>query len=870
MAHHQPVEISTTAERKASSCCSESEDMADLELALGMAAPVMVQRQDSLYRDATRAAGGGGNHHGQQQDSWARTLRLAFQCVGVLYGDIGTSPLYVYSSTFTGGIRDTDDLLGVLSLVIYSFLLFTIIKYVYIALRANDDGDGGTFALYSLISRHAKVSLVPNHQAEDEVMHNNNNEQQADDGVLSAKASLRGSQRRRTVQLASTAEHRAQWVKELLETSKPVRISLFLLTVLATAMVISDACLTPAISVLSAVGGLKEKAPNLTTDEIVWMTVGILVLLFWVQRFGTDKVGYLFAPVILLWLLLIGGVGVYNLVRHDVSVLRAFNPKYIFDYFLRNGKEAWVSLGGVLLCFTGTEALFADLGYFSVRSIQLSFGFGLVPAVLLAYIGQAAFLRRFPELVGNAFYESTPETLFWPTFVLALAASVIGSQAMISCAFATISHSQAMGCFPRVRILHTSRHYQGQLYIPEVNFMLALVACVVTLAAKTTTVIAEAHGICVVLVMLITTLLLTVVMLLVWRVNAAWVSLFFLVFVASESVYLSSVLYRFAHGGYIPTAMSAALMAVMVVWHYVHVKKYQYELEHITTSSSINHHQLLQVVPGVGIFYTELVQGIPPVFPHLVEKIPSIHAVLLFVSVKHLPVPFVDPSERFLFRKVDVGPIATTSCSVDSTGSRVFRCVARYGYRDRLEEARDFAAGLVERLQYYIRDVNLYGSAGVHHQSNKISYPSSRCDSTRISAMMMATSISSSRARSVTATAGGGVFAEEMLTPAESFSELSRMGSGGGGGGIMMMKQMMSLEEIARIQEEQRFIEREMEKGVVYIMGETEVVARPNSSLLKKLVVNYAYAFLRQNCRQGEKMLAIPKSQLLKAGGHRR
>ncbi|GJN24228.1 hypothetical protein PR202_gb11959 [Eleusine coracana subsp. coracana] len=885
----------TTEMRKASSCCSESEDMADLELALGMAAPV-VQRQDSLYRDATRAAGGGGGN--QQQDSWARTLRLAFQCVGVLYGDIGTSPLYVYSSTFTGGIRHTDDLLGVLSLVIYSFLLFTIIKYVYIALRANDDGDGGTFALYSLISRHAKVSLVPNHQAEDEVMHNN--EQDDGGGVLSAKASLRGSQRRRTVHLASTAEHRAQWIKELLETSKPVRISLFLLTILATAMVISDACLTPAISVLSAVGGLKEKAPNLTTDEIVWMTVGILVLLFWVQRFGTDKVGYLFAPVILLWLLLIGGVGVYNLVRHDVSVLRAFNPKYILDYFLRNGKEAWVSLGGVLLCFTGTEALFADLGYFSIRSIQLSFGFGLVPAVLLAYIGQAAFLRRFPELVGNAFYESTPEKMFWPTFVLALAASVIGSQAMISCAFATISHSQAMGCFPRVKILHTSRHYQGQLYIPEVNFMLALVACVVTLAAKTTTVIAEAHGICVVLVMLITTLLLTVVMLLVWRVNAAWVALFFVVFVASESVYLSSVLYRFAHGGYIPTAMAAALMAVMVVWHYVHVKKYQYELEHITTNSINNHHQqqLLQVVPGVGIFYTELVQGIPPVFPHLVEKIPSIHAVLLFVSVKHLPVPFVDPSERFLFRKVDV-PIMATSSTSSSDSSRVFRCVARYGYRDRLEEARDFAAGLVERLQYYIRDVNLYGSAGVHHQSyNKVSYPSSRCDSTRIS-MMMATSssrarslnnnnnnnnnnmmmmmmrnhsaaesqlIALSRARSVTATAGGGgVFAEEMLTPAESFSELSRMGSSGTG--IMMKHQMMmSLEEIARIEEEQRFIEREMDKGVVYIMGETEVVARPNSSLLKKLIVNYAYAFLRKNCRQGEKMLAIPKSQLLKVG----
>ncbi|WVZ61435.1 hypothetical protein U9M48_011305 [Paspalum notatum var. saurae] len=890
------TKTTTTMKKKAgSSCCSD--DMADLERALEV--PVLpVQRQDSLYRDASRAAAAGAQAH-QQQEGWARTLRLAFQCVGVLYGDIGTSPLYVYSSTFTAGIRHTDDLLGVLSLIIYSFLLFTIIKYVYIALRANDDGDGGTLALYSLISRHAKVSLVPNHQPEDELKMMT----LSDDGdaalLKPPSASLRGgSVRRRTtvVQLASPRDQRAQWVKQLLETSKPVRISLFLLTILATAMVITDACLTPAISVLSAVGGLKDRAPNLTTEQIVWITVGILVLLFAVQRFGTHKVGYLFAPVVLLWLLLIGGVGVYNLIRHDVSVLRAFNPKYIVDYFRRNGKDAWVSLGGVLLCFTGTEALFADLGYFSVRSIQLSFAFGLVPAVLLAYIGQAAFLRRHPDLVANAFYRSTPAPLFWPTLALALAASVVGSQAMISCAFATISHTQAMGCFPRVKVVHTSRQYQGQLYIPEVNLLLAVVACVVTVAAKTTGVIAEAHGICVVLVMLITTLLLTLVMLLVWRVNAAWVALFFAVFAAAESVYLSSVLYRFAHGGYIPVAMSAALVAVMVLWHYVHVKRYEHELERTVSHDAVRRllaRRDVRRVPGVGLFYTELVQGIPPVFPHLVDKIPSIHAVLLFVSVKHLPVPHVDATERFLFRQVVEG-------GDGDGGGRVFRCVARYGYRDPLEEARDFTACLVERLQYYIRDVNLYGVD--HPQPGaKVSYPSSRCDSTATIDMALARQRSSSVMgsmrqsssacfiRSLSTGGGGGAGAgaapmmmssgmimmhsascgrsSEMLTPAESFSELARMGSIGGQMQMQMQQQVkMSLEEIARIEEEQRFIEREMDKGVVYILGESEVVARPHSSLLKKLVVNYAYAFLRNNCRQGEKMLAIPKSQLLKVG----
>uniref|UniRef100_A0A0E0J993 Potassium transporter n=1 Tax=Oryza nivara TaxID=4536 RepID=A0A0E0J993_ORYNI len=821
-----------------------------------------VQRQDSLYRDASRA----GQHEQAHGEGWARTLRLAFQCFGVLYGDIGTSPLYVYSTTFDGGIRHTDDLLGVLSLIIYSFLLFTIIKYVYIALRANDDGDGGTFALYSLISRHAKVSLVPNQQAEDE---------------LHLHISKSSSLRRPSVQrLASTAEERAQWVKDLLENSRPVRISLFLLTILATAMVISDACLTPAISVLSAVGGLKDKAPHLNTEQVVWVTVGILVMLFAVQRFGTDKVGYLFAPVVLLWLLLIGGVGVYNLAAHDVGVLRAFNPKYILDYFRRNGRHGWVSLGGVLLCFTGTEALFADLGCFSIRSIQLSFAFGLVPAVLLAYAGQAAYLRVYPDHVGDAFYASTPQVLFWPTLVLALAASVVGSQAMISCAFATISHSQAMGCFPRVKVVHTSRQYQGQVYIPEINLLLGAAACVVTVAARDTVVIGEAHGICVVLVMLITTLLLTVVMVLVWRVNIGWVLGFACVFASTESVYLTSVLYKFAHGGYIPVAMSAVLMGVMGVWHYVHVRRYKYEMERTVSTERVRElvsRRELQRVPGVGLFYTDLVQGIPPVFPHLIDKIPSIHTVLLFVSVKHLPVPHVDPSERFLFRQVE------------PQEHKLFRCVARYGYRDRLEDARDFVANLVERLQYYVRDVNLYGAAA----NNKVSYPSSRCDSMGIpKSASYAERLQLQRARSVamlhshsqhqqqplpqqlgqllqySASTGEqqrrSVYAEEMLTPAESFSEMGTMAASGRQ--LMAVAVKMSLEEMARIEEEQRFIQREMEKGVVFILGESEVVARPHSSLLKKLVVNYAYSFLRRNCRQGDKMLAIPRSQLLKVG----
>ncbi|PUZ38151.1 hypothetical protein GQ55_9G174300 [Panicum hallii var. hallii] len=775
--------------------------------------PVDVKRQDSLYRDATMPAHAG--HHGQE--SWVRTLRLAFQCVGILYADLGTSPLYVYANTFKNGVGHPDDVLGVLSIIIYSFILFTMIKIVFIALYANDDGDGGTFALYSLISRYAKVCLIPNQQAEDELV----------------------SRYRHRAKPSATLR-RAQWMKNLLETSKAAKISLFFLTILATALAISDCMLTPPISVLAAVNGLKLRAPHLTTDQTVWITVGILVVLFAVQRFGTDKIGYTFAPVVFVWLLLMAAIGIYNMVKYDIGTLKAFNAKYIIDYFRRNKKKGWVSLGEILLCFTGTEALFADLGYFSIRSIQLSFTFGLLPSVLLTYIGQAAYLRKHTDMadISNVFFNSIPSSLFWPTFVLALIASVIGSQAMISCAFVTMSHLQALNCFPRVKILHTSRRYSGQLYIPEVNIFLCISACVVTIGFRTTGFIAKAHEICVVLVMVITTLLMTIVMLLVWKVNIWWIAIFFIVYISTESIYTAAVLYKFTHGPYVPLAMSAVLMLIMIVWHYVHVKRYKYELEHTVSRDEVKdllERRDLKRVPGLGLFYTELVQGIPPIFPHLIEKIPTIHSVIVFITVKRLPIPHVDVSERFLFRQVEPKEFM------------VFRCVARYGYRDKLEMANDFVKVLVEYLQYYVRDLNLYG---VGDEPLKIIFHSARVDS-----------FTWERKPS-----GHVIYAEEMLTPAQSFSELTMHPVSMSSRLAHFQTGKMNLEEMLKIEEDQKIIQREVDNGVVYIIGESEVVAKPHSNLLKKIIVNYIYSFLRKNSRNGEKMLSIPRGQLLKAG----
>ncbi|KAL0357669.1 UNVERIFIED_CONTAM: Potassium transporter 5 [Sesamum calycinum] len=554
-----------------------------------------LRRSDSLNMEA-------GNlsfnpiRHTSRQGSWGRTVSLAFQSIGVIYGDIGTSPLYVYASTFTEGIQNKNDILGVLSLIIYTVVLVPMIKYVFLVLWANDNGDGGTFALYSLICRYANVSLIPNDQPEDRELSNYR------------------------LDTPSDQLRRAQKIKEKLEKSITAKTVLFLATILGTSMVIGDGVLTPCISVLSAVGGINS-----------------------------------LGQAICLWFLFITGIGLYNLFKHDVTVLRAFNPKYMVDYFRRNGKKGWVSLGGIVLCITGTEAMFADLGHFNVPAVQISFSGIVFPSLLAAYVGQAAYLSKFPDHVANTFYDSIPGPLYWPTFVVANAAAIIASQAMISGAFAIISQSLSLGCFPRVKVVHTSAKYEGQVYIPEINYLLMVACVIVTYGFKTTDKISHAYGIAVVAVMLITTCLVTLIMLVIWKTKIWLISLFFVVFMSVELVYFSSVLYKFTQGGYLPLAFSLALMLMMGVWHYAHQQRYVFELKNKVSTAYVSDlvkNRDVNRLPGIGLLYSELVQGIPPIFPHFISNIPSIHSVVVFVSIKSIPISKVALEERFLFRQL--------------------------------------------------------------------------------------------------------------------------------------------------------------------------------------------------------------------------
>ncbi|KAK1316106.1 Potassium transporter 5 [Acorus calamus] len=555
-----------------------------------------LRRHDSLLAQASKVSSNGGH---KKDLGWMAVLQLAFQSIGIVYGDIGTSPLCVYASTFTDGIKHEDDILGVLSLIFYTITLITLVKYVFIVLRA----DGETFALYSLICRYAKVSLMPSQQAEDREVSNYH---------LGPPS--------------NRLERRATKVKSELEKRGFVKYLLLFVTMLGTLMVIGDGVLTPCISVLSAVGGIKE-ATNVMT-----------------------------------------------------------------------------------------EGSFADVGHFTVRSVQISMCSVAFPSLILAYTGQASYLRHNMNDVSDTFYKSIPGGLYWPMFVVAVLAAIITSQAMISGTFSIIQQSLSLGCFPRVKIVHTSAKFAGKVYIPEVNYLLML-ACVGVTA-----------GIAVVLVMTLTSFVMVLIMIMIWKWHVVYVVTYSLIIGSIELVYLSSVLYKFDEGGYLPLAFAALLVATMLVWNYSYRKKYAYEYDHMVAPSRLT--ELVEGrgfarVPGMAFFYSELAHGVPPIF------------------------------ERAR------GPLRA-------------RLRVREGRRGK-EEEEGFEGVLVGKLEEFIREE------------------------------------------------GGG-------------------------------------------EREVEKVEREGRVAVVHLVGESEVAAGKDSSVLKRVVIDYAYDFLRRNVRQENEVFGIPYRRLLKVG----
>ncbi|KAH6773258.1 K+ uptake permease 7 [Perilla frutescens var. hirtella] len=751
-----------------------------------------------------------GAHRNDFEDATlGRRIVLAFQTLGVVFGDVGTSPLYTFSVMFSKApVNGDEDVLGALSLVLYTLILMSLIKYVLIVLWANDDGEGGTFALYSLICRHAKVSLLPN--------------QLPSDARIS---SFR-------LKVPSAELERSLKIKERLESSLTLKKLLLILVLAGTSMVIADGVVTPAMSVISAVGGLKVGLSGFEQEHVVMISVAFLIILFSVQRYGTSKVGIVVGPALFLWFCSLGSIGIYNLIKYDGTVLRAFNPIYIYYFFKRNSTKAWYSLGGCLLCATGSEAMFADLCYFSVRSVQLTFVFLVLPCLLLGYLGQAAYLMDHHADTTQAFFSSVPSGAYWPVFLIANVAALIASRAMTTATFSCIKQSTALGCFPRLKIIHTSRKFMGQIYIPVMNWFLLALTLVLVCNISSIYEIGNAYGIAELGVMMMTTVLVTLVMLLIWQINIFIVLSFATIFLGLELTFFSSVLWSVGDGSWIILVFAIVIFLIMYIWNYGSKLKYETEVKQKMSMDVLR--QLgpdLGTVraPGIGLIYNELAKGVPAIFGHFLTTLPAVHSMIIFVCIKYVPVSVVPQSERFLFRRV---------CP---KSYHIFRCVARYGYKDvRKENHQTFEQLLIESLDKFIR-------REAQERSLESDDDDSDAEEETFSRFLIAPN--------------GSVYSLGVPLLTE-FKDTNTLGE---------TKVQPSTDEITidaeqSLEKELSFLRKAKESGVVYLLGHGDIRARKDSWFIKKLVINYFYAFLRKNSRRGTANLSVPHSHLIQVG----
>jgi len=622
-------------------------------------------------------------------------------------------------------------------------------------------------------------------------------------------------------------------VKRWLEGHTYKKNCLLILVLIGTCTAIGDGILTPAISVLSASGGIRVQNQNMSTDVVVIVAVIILIGLFCMQHYGTDKVGWLFAPLVLLWFILIGSVGVVNIHKYNSSVLKAYNPVYLFRYFKRGKSEIWTSLGGVMLSITGTEALYADLCHFPVLAIQIAFTLVVFPCLLLAYTGQAAYIIDHKDHVADAFYRSIPGAIYWPAFIIATLAAVVASQATISATYSIIKQALALGCFPRVNIVHTSKKFLGQIYIPDINWVLMILCIAVTAGFKNQSQIGNAYGTAVVIVMLVTTFLMVPVMLLVWKSHWILVVIFLVLSLTVELPYFTACINKVNQGGWVPLVIAITFFIIMYVWHFCTVKRYEFEMHSKVSMAwilGLGPSLGLVRVPGIGFVYTELASGVPHIFSHFITNLPAIHSVVVFVCVKYLPVYTVPVEERFIMKRI--GP----------KNYHMFRCVARYGYKDIHKKDEDFEKMLLDRLLVFVRLESMMDGYSDSEDFTMMEQKGER----------------STRA---------------LLTEKAGSNTMSSIGdmSYSSHDSIMPAKSPLTGNSLTRYSsqtfgDEQEFLNRCKDAGIVHILGNTVVLARRDSGIVKKVAVNYVYAFLRKLCRENSVIFNVPHESLLNVG----
>nr|VDD49403.1 unnamed protein product [Brassica oleracea] len=761
-----------------------------------------------------------------------QVLLLAYQSFGLVFGDLSISPLYVYKCTFYGGLRHhqtQDTIFGAFSLIFWTITLLSLVKYMVFVLSADDNGEGGIFALYALLCRHARFSLLPNQQAADEEI-----------------STYYGSGDA-TRNLPSSA------FKSLIERNKRSKTALLILVLVGTSMVITIGVLTPAISVSSSIDGLVAKT-SLKHSTVVMIACALLVGLFVLQHRGTNKVAFLFAPIMILWLLSIATVGVYNIVTWNPSVYKALSPYYIYVFFRDTGVDGWLSLGGILLCITGTEAIFAELGQFTATSIRFAFCCVVYPCLVLQYMGQAAFLSKNFSALPTSFYDSIPDPFFWPVLMMAMLAAMVASQAVIFATFSIVKQCYALGCFPRVKIVHKPRWVLGQIYIPEINWVVMILTLTVTIFFQDTRHIAFAFGLACMTLAFVTTWLMPLIINFVWNRNIVFSVLFILFFGTIELVFFASALAKIPKGGWITLLLSLFFTCITYVWHYGSRKKYlcdQHNKVPMKSILSLGPSLGIIKVPGMGLIYTELASGVPATFTHFLTNLPAFYQVVVFVCCKTVPIPYVPQKERYLIGRI--GPKTY----------RMYRCIIRAGYKDVNKDGDDFEDELVMSIAEFIQlesegyggsntDRSIDGRLAVVKASNKFG--------TRLSRSISEANIAgSSRSQTTVTNSKSPVL---LRLRAEYEQELPRLS-------MRRMFQFRPMDTKFRqpqVKEELFDLVNAKDAEVAYIVGHGHVKAKRNSVFVKRLVVNVAYSFLRKNCRSPAVMLNIPHICLIKVG----
>ena len=537
---------------------------------------------------------------------------LALGALGVVFGDIGTSPLYTIKEVFGGHhlALSQDNVLGILSLVFWELILVVSVKYVGIMMRADNKGEGGILALLSLAQGQAPL----------------------------------GS--------------RIRWL-------------LMSLGFLGASFFFGDSLITPAISVLSAIEGLEMGAPALH-PFIVPLALGILVGLFVIQRHGTATIGTLFGPIMLIWFGVLGLLGALSVLQHP-QVLAALLPIHALHFFVAHGTASFLILGAVVLAITGAEALYADMGHFGRRPIQLVWFAYVLPALLLNYFGQGALLLADPEAVRNPFYLLAPEWALYPMVGLATAATVIASQAVISGAFSVTRQVIQMGYAPRLIIRHTSATESGQIYIPFVNWALAIGVAMLVLGFQNSSNLAAAYGIAVTGTFAISTFLMFVVMRARWDLGLGVTLAGLLIFLTIDLAFFGANAVKIPDGGWFPLVAALLVFTVLVTWkrgrEIVMQRLRETALPLAPFVDGLLAHPPLRV-PGTAVFMTADAKGAPSALLHNLKHNKVLHERVVILNVRYAEVPYVPADRRLEVAKLAEG---------------FYHVVVRYGFMDDID-----------------------------------------------------------------------------------------------------------------------------------------------------------------------------------------